>query len=184
MATSPTPDRVTVLYDAIDAFQREHRTVGGLQHAQIRALLAEHLDRALPGVAPAADQPAGLRERIAMTLARTKLRPPYLHCLAMADAVLAELPDAADRAAVEAERDSLGREADRLRKGWVEMRARAERAEADRATVLNAAAQHLYTALFPAVYDDMGQKAAEGVNRAVSELRRMAAEARQDGAQQ
>ncbi|MEH0650690.1 hypothetical protein QA995_14915 [Streptomyces scabiei] len=47
---------------------------------------------------------------------------------------------------------------------------------ADRAAVLNAAAQHLYTALFPAVYDDMGQKAAEGVNRAVSELRRMADE--------
>ena len=36
----------------------------------------------------------------------------------------------ADRAAVEAERDSLGREADRLRKDWVEMRTRAERAEA------------------------------------------------------
>ncbi|GGW15813.1 hypothetical protein GCM10018980_51430 [Streptomyces capoamus] len=47
---------------------------------------------------------------------------------------------------------------------------------ADRATVLNAAAQHLYTALFPAVYDDMGQKAAEGVQRAVSELRRLAGE--------
>lgn len=47
---------------------------------------------------------------------------------------------------------------------------------ADRAAVLNAAALHLYTALFPAVYDDMGQKAAEGVNRAVSELRRMADE--------
>jgi hypothetical protein len=47
----------------------------------------------------------------------------------------------------------------------------------DRAAVLNAGAQHLYTALFPAVYNDMGQKAAEGVNRAVSELRRLAAEA-------
>ncbi|MCX4596152.1 hypothetical protein OG819_42825 [Streptomyces sp. NBC_01549] len=45
-----------------------------------------------------------------------------------------------------------------------------------RAAVLNGAAQHLYTALFPAVYDDMGQKAAEGVNRAVSELRRLADE--------
>ncbi|MET7944404.1 hypothetical protein [Streptomyces sp. NPDC005302] len=44
----------------------------------------------------------------------------------------------------------------------------------DQAAVLNAAAQHLYTALFPAVYDDLGQKAAEGVNRAVSELRRLA----------
>lgn len=49
-------------------------------------------------------------------------------------------------------------------------------APTDRAAVLNAAAQHLYTALFPAVYDDMGQKAAEGVQRAVSELRRLAAE--------
>lgn len=50
-----------------------------------------------------------------------------------------------------------------------------------RAAVLGEAAQHLYTALFPAVYDDMGQKAAEGVNRAVSELRRMADKAPQDG---
>ena len=63
---------------------------------------------------------------------------------------------------------------------------RAERAEAEaeqlragRAAVLLEAAQHLYTALFPAVYADMGQKAAEGVNRAVSELRRMADEAQQ-----
>lgn len=50
----------------------------------------------------------------------------------------------------------------------------AKRETADRPAVLNAAAQHLYTALFPAVYDDMGQKAAEGVQRAVSELRRLA----------
>ncbi|MFH9013995.1 hypothetical protein ACH4C6_21770 [Streptomyces sp. NPDC017943] len=50
-------------------------------------------------------------------------------------------------------------------------------APVDRAAVLREAAQHLYTALFPAVYDDMGQKAAEGVNRAASELRRMADEA-------
>jgi predicted DNA-binding transcriptional regulator AlpA len=49
-----------------------------------------------------------------------------------------------------------------------------------RAAVLREAAQHLYTALFPAVYDDMGQKAAEGVNRAVSELRRMTDEQPQD----
>lgn len=63
----------------------------------------------------------------------------------------------------------------------------AARLSADQAAVLNAAAQHLYTALFPAVYDDMGQKAAEGVQRAVSELRRLAVEAQQqpetDGAQ-
>ena len=49
-------------------------------------------------------------------------------------------------------------------------------ARADRAAVLREAAQRLYTALFPAVYADMGQKAAEGVNRAASELRRMADE--------
>ncbi|MEU0207391.1 hypothetical protein [Streptomyces canus] len=51
MTTSPPPDRVTTIYDALDAFQREYRTIGGLQHAQIRALLAEHLDRALPAAA-------------------------------------------------------------------------------------------------------------------------------------
>lgn len=67
---------------------------------------------------------------------------------------------------------------------------RAERAEAeaqrlrtDRTTVLLEAAQHLYTALFPAVYNDLGQKAAEGVNRAVSELRRLAAETAEPAAQ-
>jgi hypothetical protein len=48
-----------------------------------------------PVSSPPPDQTA-LRERIAMTLARTKLRPPYLHCLAMADAVLAELPELAE----------------------------------------------------------------------------------------
>lgn len=54
--------------------------------------------------------------------------------------------------------------------------------DAYRAAVLREAAQRLYTALFPTVYDDMGQKAAEGVNRAVSELRRMADEmGAQDG---
>jgi hypothetical protein len=47
-AASSGPDRVTAIYDAIDAFQRQHRTGGGLQHAQIRALLAEHLNAALP----------------------------------------------------------------------------------------------------------------------------------------
>lgn len=65
MTTSPTPDRVTALYDAIDAFQREHRTSNGLGHAQIRALLAEHLDRALPAVVsspPATDRATVLRE--------------------------------------------------------------------------------------------------------------------------
>jgi hypothetical protein len=56
---SPPPDRVTAIYDTIDAFQREHRTGGGLGHAQIRALLAEHLARALPASsAPATDRAA------------------------------------------------------------------------------------------------------------------------------
>jgi hypothetical protein len=48
--------------------------------------------------------------------------------------------------------------------------------DAHEAAVLRKAALRLYTALFPAVYSDSGQKAAEGVNRAVTELRRMAAE--------
>jgi hypothetical protein len=60
VTTSPTPDRVTAIYDAIDAFQRQHRTVGGLQHAQIRALLAEHLDQALP-TEPDVPQPSSDR---------------------------------------------------------------------------------------------------------------------------
>lgn len=51
-----------------------------------------------------------------------------------------------------------------------------EKIDAYRGAVIREAAQHLYTALFPAVYDDLGQKAAEGVNRSVSELRRMADE--------
>ncbi|MFJ8348968.1 hypothetical protein ACIQ9J_21930 [Streptomyces sp. NPDC094153] len=63
MTTSPPPDRVTAIYDAIDAFQRQHRTVGGLQHAQIRALLAEHLDAALPAT-PAAGQPPADRAAV------------------------------------------------------------------------------------------------------------------------
>ncbi|MFJ8146008.1 hypothetical protein ACIQ6R_13140 [Streptomyces sp. NPDC096048] len=66
MTTSPAPDRVTALYDAIDAFQRQHRTVGGLQHAQIRALLAEHLDAVLPATT---DQTAELIAEEARTLA-------------------------------------------------------------------------------------------------------------------
>jgi hypothetical protein len=44
---------------------------------------------------PPTDQTA-LRGRIAKALARTELKPPYPHCLAMADAVLAELPAPAE----------------------------------------------------------------------------------------
>lgn len=86
--------------------------------------------------------------------------------------------------------DALVRDADRLRHDGEALHARAEELDeqlaalrrqvsepADRAAVLREAAQHLYTALFPAVYNDLGQKAAEGVNRAVSELRRMADQA-------
>lgn len=51
-----------------------------------------------------------------------------------------------------------------------------EKIDAFRAALLREVAQHLYTALFPTVYNDSGQKAAEGVNRAMSELRRMADE--------
>ena len=64
MTTSPPPDRVTAIYDAVDAFQREHRTVGGLQHAQIRALLA-----APPVSSPPPDQTAVERsERYAVAI--------------------------------------------------------------------------------------------------------------------
>jgi hypothetical protein len=60
--TDQTAARTSVVYDAIDAFQRTHR-LPGLQHAQIRGLLAEHLARVLPlaapaGVAPATDRAA------------------------------------------------------------------------------------------------------------------------------
>jgi hypothetical protein len=41
--------RVTAFYDAIDAFQRTHR-LPGLQHAQLRGLLAEHLARSVPAM--------------------------------------------------------------------------------------------------------------------------------------
>lgn len=115
MTTSPTPDRdrVTAIYDAIDSFQREHRTVGGLGHAQIRALLAEHLDRALPPVPAAGQQPpvdrAALRDRIDAALKGCGVYDPeegIWRSLSsawveeIAPAVLAVLPEPADRAAV------------------------------------------------------------------------------------
>ena len=49
---------------------------------------------------------------------------------------------------------------------------------ADRSVVLAEEAEHLRTVLYPAVYEDAGQKAAEGVSRAAGELRRRAREAR------
>ena len=47
----------------------------------------------------AADR-AALRDRIAKALAGAELKPPFPHCLAMADAVLGVLPEPADRPAV------------------------------------------------------------------------------------
>lgn len=59
MSTDPKPDRVTAIYDAIDAFQRTHR-LPGLQHAQLRGLLAEHLARAVP----VESAPSAVRARV------------------------------------------------------------------------------------------------------------------------
>lgn len=50
-----------------------------------------------------------------------------------------------------------------------------ERAELREAT-LKIAAHHLRTTLFPAVYEDAGQRAAEGVTRAADELLRLVGE--------
>jgi hypothetical protein len=54
--TTEQTARTTAFYDAIDAFQRTHR-LPGLQHAQIRGMLAEHLARAIPAAAPAVSLP-------------------------------------------------------------------------------------------------------------------------------
>ncbi|MGV9891683.1 hypothetical protein [Streptomyces sp. NPDC003395] len=69
MNQSDPTARARAVYDAIDAFQRTHR-LPGLQHAQIRGLLAEHLARVIPltehatppPVDPAAIRAAALRE--------------------------------------------------------------------------------------------------------------------------
>lgn len=113
----PAAARVSAFYGAIDAFQREHR-IPGLQHAQIRGLLAEHLARAVPAepaTVPPTDR-ADLRDRIAEALSRApseELRADWtapngpLKITAriddLADAVLAVLPEPADRAAILAE---------------------------------------------------------------------------------
>ena len=201
MTNHETPARVTAIYEAIDVFQRTHR-LPGLQHAQIRGLLAEHLARALPAAvsvpppAPRADDRGALRDRIA--------ERPERYAVAIHDAMESDLSlvdqepgqqalfaraAEAVMALADSEQATLRRKlaaAEKIRENadfhlGQEMARRqlaekeAARLSADQAAVLNAAAQHLYTALFPAVYDDMGQKAAEGVNRAVSELRRLAA---------
>jgi hypothetical protein len=114
------------IYGAIDAFQRTHR-LPGLQHAQIRGLLAEHLARVLPAsaVVPAADR-AALRDRIIAALDNAHRTHPCpalgdqiwsgcvhydeagrvagvgsCHSGRRADAVLSVLPAPADRAAEE-----------------------------------------------------------------------------------
>jgi hypothetical protein len=137
MTDQPTADRVTALYDAIDAFQRQHRTTGGLQHAQIRALLAEHLDAALPAapaVAPTAPPAADLRNRIAealMSWAERNNAPQYAtmrrpdtvvqNAYSRADAVLAVLPAPTDQAAPAEPADRRARYAAAIRDtdGWV-----------------------------------------------------------------
>lgn len=83
--------------------------------------------------------------------------------------VAANLPDETAQAAAEAKaRAAMAPLEKQIRAVQAEQRAK------EKANALEAAAQHLYTVLFPAVYDDLGQKAAEGVNRAVGELRALA----------
>ena len=98
MTDQPT-ERESVVYDAIDAFQRTHR-LPGLQHAQIRGLLAEHLARVLPAafadlepVVPVSSPPdQTLRDRIAEAVQHgpTWMLPRSL-AEEVADAVLAVL---------------------------------------------------------------------------------------------
>jgi len=86
---------------------------------------------------------------------------------ALAAAVLAVLTAPVDRATVlEAERDSLGREADRLREDWVEMRTRAERAESER---------DAYGEQLDEAAETIAARTVE-INRLTEELRRVAAE--------
>jgi signal transduction histidine kinase len=192
-----TPDRVGEIFAAIDTFQRTHR-LPGLQHAQIRGLLAEHLARVLPAavaVRPPATDRTALREAVAGALASAdgwrfaagfefghmsdSLTGTYRK---LADAVLAVLPEPADRSALVAERDALGREADRLRKDWVEMRTRAERAEANRAAVLREAADRYEEILASASAEHSSDpRYYTGVRDVILGLRRMTAEAAVSG---
>ncbi|MFJ3507841.1 hypothetical protein [Streptomyces luteogriseus] len=133
-----------------EAFDALHR-LGEEMRVELEKL------RAAPPVQAPADR-AALRDRIAEALADAdgwkwapgfKGESPTWHGYqARADAVLPLLPAPVDRA----ELDSLGREADRLRKAWVEMRDRAERIEAeverlrtDRAAVLTPAERTMLT---------------------------------------
>ncbi|MBE4790981.1 hypothetical protein [Streptomyces caniscabiei] len=64
------------------------------------------------------------------------------------------------------------------------VRAEDQLAAAARADVLAEEAEHLRTVVYPAVYDDAGQKAADGVAHAAGELRRRARELRRTAADQ
>ncbi|MDX3507433.1 hypothetical protein PV755_00600 [Streptomyces caniscabiei] len=64
------------------------------------------------------------------------------------------------------------------------VRAEGQLAAAARADVLTEEAEHLRTVVYPAVYDDAGQKAADGVAHAAGELRRRARELRRTAADQ
>ncbi|MCX5000920.1 hypothetical protein [Streptomyces longwoodensis] len=93
------------------------------------------------------------------------------------DRITAALPTLAaptDRAAEEC--DSLGREADRLRKDWVAMRTRAEQAEAKVADYENRITWHTTCASCARVLDSAIRET-ERAERAEAELRRMADEA-------
>lgn len=148
----------------------------------------EGVDLAAPavpvaGAGQAADQ-AGLREQLLDAL-------DFAYCRGLGYATPEDLLGAYETSRWAA----LVGEADRLRREGAALNARVEQVDdqvntlrravvlseptdqaAVRAAALREAALHLYTALFPAVYNDLGQKAAEGVNRAVSELRRLADE--------
>jgi hypothetical protein len=65
---------------------------------QIAAELCRDAAVSVPPPATRADDQAALRDRIAKALAGTELKPPFPHCLAAANAVLAVLPEPADRA--------------------------------------------------------------------------------------
>lgn len=64
------------------------------------------------------------------------------------------------------------------------VRAEDQLAAAARAAVLAEEAEHLRTVLYPSVYDDAGQKTADGVSLAAGELRRRARELRRSAAGQ
>ncbi|OUD03338.1 hypothetical protein [Streptomyces swartbergensis] len=174
--------------------QRKDAAVWGVDTAagQHRLAAADLIDptHAVPAAVPPVDR-AALHDRIAAALAREDARTcGWGHGFldrygadaetdGFVDAVLAVLPEPADRA----EWDALCRDADRLRKDGVQLRARADRIDAmvqqlcaDRAAVLLEAADCAeIVALRLRMKHDVG--AANGAYEVMAELRRMAAEA-------